>query len=277
MPTAIELAFASNRVSTDRNGRATASRRFIVDTLAKDAALTADGIPTTGSQHPNYTNLTLDRISAEVSGNGVCYVECEYSNDRRFVEARQPNRDAPSWYHWGWAQRAVQVEIPIAVRSSVISTNQFGEEITTLVWKIGKKLLTEIRIIRPCSVRITVSNVRALDVIADQTNKLHTMPDGMVYLFEGGTVSQVDDTLTYDVSYVWSRDNGTYGLPAFDTENVKYCLLNGFGVPFRPSYTVLSAIQIGNPATDIPKAFISETYDEQPDGWRLLPGTERIV
>jgi hypothetical protein len=189
--TAYELGLTGNGQSVDYNGKGSATRTFVVDTISQAAALTADGVPAINSQHPTLSNLILDAISVEPQDTGVCNVVCRYSNSRQFGSTRTPNKDAPRWYHWGWASRVVQIEVPIAVRTLVIAKDQFGNGSELPVWKIGKKYVNETRIIRPLNVRVQVSNVRDLDVIARQKDKLHVMPDGKKYHFEGATVNQV--------------------------------------------------------------------------------------
>ena len=277
---AYELALNGNSNERDRQGKASAVRRFVVETISPQAAQQAEGIPALSSEHPQLPGLRLDRYTVTPTSDGICYVECQYSNDSRFVNLRTPNKDNPRWFHWGWASKKVQVEIPIAIRSKVLNTSTTGTEVEKLVWKIGKKQLSETRVVRPLQVRVYVSNVRNLDIIAEQTDKLHVMPDGKTYHFEGANVNQVDDLGNYDITYTWERDEGTFFFPAFSSENAKYCRqVDGplDGSLARYPYTVFAAYQIGNPQTDLPLCETNELYDMDENGWQQLPGASRIL
>lgn len=265
----------------DRTGKETALRRFVVPTLNPQAALEAENLPAVSTTHPDIPTVRLDRYNVSVDSNGVCVVDCMYSSDGRFIDLRQPNRDQPAWYHWGWSQRKVQVELPMAIQSSVLSTAGGGTEVEKKVWKIGKKQINEMRIIRPLQVRVQITNVRIFDVIADQTDKLHRMPDGKLYHFEGAVVNQVDDAGNYDISYTWEYDPGTtwFVYPPVGSP-IRYCRLfdGSIEMPFRrDQYTVFAAYQDGNPETDVPKCRLEPLYDTSEDGWRQLPGASRII
>lgn len=284
LPTAYELALQRDW-SKNRAGKQTARRRFVVDSINPAAALLADGIPTLNTEHPDLPNLRLDRYNVAANNDGTCTIDCEYSNDSRFVDLRQPNKDAPDWYHWGWSMRKVMVDIPIAVRSAILGTDSSGQQVTKTVWKIAKKQIAETRIVRPLQVRVRIDNVRDLDVIAQQTDKLHVMPDGKYYHFEGANVTQVDDEGYYDISYTWERDEGTFFFPDPQSQDVAYCK-SVSGILARPAYTVLVGYQIGNPETELPKMEYQDLYpmgnrqagnNDDGLGWQLLPGAERII
>lgn len=288
--TAYELALEA-QYGIDRTGKETATRRFVVTTINPSAALEAENLPQPGTTHPDFPTIRLDRYSVSVDGTGTCKVDCLYSMDGRFIDVRRPNKDNPAWYHWGWAQRKVQIEVPMAIRSKVLATtvgtlDNPSTQIEKKVWKIGKKQLSEMRVIRPLQVRVQITNVRIFDIIAAQTDKLHLMPDGRFYHFEGATVNQVDDAGNYDISYTWELDTGTpWFPPPKDRESVRYCRLFVYvsGIPqedtflHRDPYTVFAAWQDGNPETDVPKCLLEDLYDKDEDGWRLLPGASRII
>ena len=267
----------SQQLARDRTGKMTASRRIVVQTLSPSAALLSPDVPQLNSTHPDDPRMRLDRFSVTTNQSGICTVECQYSNDNRFVDLRSPNKDAPTWYHWGWASRKATVEIPMAVRSQVLSTNGNGDQVEKLVWKLAKKQLVEVRVLRPLQVRVVVQDVRVFDAIAQQTDKLHKMPDGGIYHFEGGTVTQVDDAGTYDINYTWEIDYGTYFLPETGSDLIKYCLPDEDDVPVRLPYTVFAVVQDGNPETQRPRCFPQDLYDYEPEGWRELPGASRII
>ena len=256
----------------DRTGKETALRRFVVPTLNPQAALEAENLPAVSTTHPDIPTVRLDRYNVSVDSNGVCVVDCMYSRDGRFIDLRQPNRDQPAWYHWGWSSRKTQIEVPIAIRSKVLNTDVYGNEIEKLVWKVAKKQISETRIVRPLQVRVVTANVRVFDVIAQQTDKLHQIGNSW-YHFEGGSVTQVDDAGTYDVNYTWNVDPGTSYFPDTGSTLISYC----DGPRQRPPYTIFAVVQDGNPENTLPKCFIQDVYERDPNGWRSLPGASRIL
>jgi len=278
--TAYELALEA-QYGQDRTGKETAMRRFSVPTLNPSAALEAENLPKVNTAHPDIPSVRLDRYSVSVDPTGTCRVDCMYSSDGRYIDLRTPNRDQPAWYHWGWAQRKVQVELPVAIRAMKLSTAGDGTEVEKKVWTIGKKIINEMRVVRPLQVRVQVTDVRIFDVIARQTDKLHRMPDGRLYHFEGASVSQVDDAGNYDISYTWELDPGTtWFVYSTDPETIRYCRLfeGPIEMPFRRDpYTVFGAYQDGNPETDVPKCRLEPLYDTDEHGWRELPGASRII
>jgi hypothetical protein len=284
--TAYELGLTGNSQSIDFNNKGSATRTFVVETISPQAALAADGVPTINSQHPTLTGLILDAVTVEPQDTGVCNVVCRYSNSRQFGSTRTPNKDNPRWYHWGWASRTVQIDIPVAVKTKVIAKDQFGNGDERLVWRISHKYVNETRIIRPLNVRVKVQNVRDLDIIAKQKDRLHAMPDGKLYHFEGATVNQVDDNGTYDIAYIWELDEGTDKFPDFETDNARYCVqvTNGqvpespdAGPIFRNPYTVFVAYQIGDPSETIPNCELNALYPVDETGWTNLPGANLII
>jgi hypothetical protein len=292
MATAYELALEQTQTK-DRVGKQTAVRRFRVDDISPAAALNADGIPVLNSQHPTLPTLRLDTYSVSSDQSGTCTVDCNYSNDARFINlSRQPNRDAPTWYHWGWSQRKVMVDLPVCVRGLVLNTDANGNEISKKVWKLAKKQVSETRTVRPLTVRVNVSNVRNLDVISEQTDTLHKMPDGKWYHFEGANVTQVDDVGNYDISYSWECDNGTFYFPVFGTQDAGYCtFVDNIAQPSKPSqyplfrnpYTVFASYQLGDPVDTKPVCVLNDLYptgDSEEGvgmGWKKLPGATRIL
>jgi len=273
--TAIELALDSNTLESDFQGKSSANRRFVVDTLSKQAAILADGIPAVSTSHPDFPSMLMDAYRVSVSNDGVTYVDCLYSSDRRYGQSRSPNKDNPAWFWWGWATRETTVEIPIWRKRRVLSAAVTGG--STLVYELGKFEKVEYRIVRPLRVRVKISNVRDLDVIAAQINYLHNMPDGNLYLFTGANVQQVDDDGTYDISYEWICDEGTTYFPPFpEGDNAGYCNPVS-GVLLRRPYQVFLGFQTGDPSTNVPQCLTQFQYFVDEEGWRTLPGATRII
>ena len=79
---------------------------------------------------------------------------------------------------------------------------------------------------------------------------------------------------------------GTYNFPQFVTPNARYCVqVTGGQSPenpdagpiYRDPYTVFLAYQIGDPSETIPNCVLNDIYPTDADGWRLLPGANRII
>lgn len=193
------------QTSEDFQKRGTMVRRFLVTTRDHKSARIADGVPGIRSSHPDNPAYILDNISTTASGSGHTYVDCAYSNDRRFY-AREVDKDLPTWYHWGWGSRDVEVKFYIDVKEKV----NFSDQSSPVdMWNLKETRLLETRLVRPLFVRLErVSDIRWLDPIRVQKNKVHLMPDGVHYRFLGGDVSQKDDS-TFDVKYEWELDEGT--------------------------------------------------------------------
>jgi hypothetical protein len=273
--TAIELGLDAGTLEFDYQGKYAAGRRFVVETTSKQAAILADGIPAVSTSHPDFPSMLMDAYRVTVASAGVTYVDCLYSSDRRYGQTRQPNKDNPSWFWWGWSTRETTIEIPIWRRRRVLSAAAAGG--STLVYELGKFEKVEYRIVRPLRVRVKIDNVRDLDVIAAQINYLHIMPDGRTYLFLGATVQQVDDDGTYDISYEWILDEGTTYFPPFPPgDNAGYCVPIE-GSLTRLPYQVFLGFQTGNPETDMPQCLRQYQYFEDYEGWRTLPGATRII
>ena len=273
--TAIELGLDAGTLEFDYQGKYASGRRFVVETTSKQAAILAEGIPAVSSSHPDFPAMQMDAYRVTVASAGVTYVDCLYSSDRRYGQARQPNKDNPAWFWWGWATREAVVEIPVWRRQRVLSAAATGG--STLVYQLGKFEKVEYRIVRPLRVRVRISNVRDLDVIANQLNYLHVMPDGKTYLFTGANVSQVDDDGTYDISYEWVLDEGTTYFPDFPSGgNAGYCTPVSGSLDRLP-YQVYMGFQDGDPSTDKPKCLTQFQYFLDAEGWRTLPGATRII
>ena len=286
MAVGYERGLSGNSLSIDYTGKQRAQRVFYVATLDPIAAREADNVPRINAGHPLNADLIVDTIDTQPDGNnGGTVVTCTYSTYRN-VQFRVINRDNPVWYHWGWAQEQVMIDIPIAVRKQITTIGQDGSPEFVKVWTIEKKQVKEYRVVRPLQVRVVTRNVRTFDVIHEQTNKLHQMPDGKIYLFRGGSVNQVDDAPTgpsYDISYNWIYDAGTTKFPAWGDENASYCTFFENGNPSqrdlqRDPYTLFLAYQVYDPRYNEPRCILSKTYDNTDlQGWRLLPGATRIA
>lgn len=266
----------SVRTSEDFQKRGAMTRRFIVTTKDPKAAKQADGIPQARASHPDDPTYILNSKSTSPTGTGFTFVDCEYSNDRRGYP-RNPNRDEATWYHWGWGYRDAEVVFYYNERVKLRFPNTTGE--AEWVWELKRDILSESRALRPLFVRLEkVRDVRWLDPIRQQKNKIHEMPDGQKYRFIGGDVTQVDD-YTFDVKYEWELDEGTrlpFGLNSPDGRIQIPFDLNLVGYLRRP-YTRIYGMRSENPKTTPHGTFTMSEFQEDLAGWRTLPGANRVI
>jgi hypothetical protein len=272
---AIELGLVGRDLNKDLNGQGAVTRTFRVLTTSASDAILADDIPALGTTHPTLPGYNLDRYRTNSSGDAYTDVVCEYSSDKRFV-LRKPNKDEPTYYDWGWAMRTVVVQLPYWVREGTL---QQGSNVPVQVYRVVKVPHPDRRVIRYLNVRISTTNTSTFDIIADQAGTLHLMPDGRLYLFEGGTVSKID-ALTFEVTYTWMLDRGTK-VP----DSVRQLSVDDSspfppdaGEFYRPAYHTISVVQRGDAATTPPLRVLIPQYVQLGDGqgWRSLPGGSRI-
>jgi hypothetical protein len=188
------------------------------------------------------------------------------------------DKDAPTWYHWGWGSRDVEVRFYINVLEQV----DFSPQSSPVdMWVLKETKVLETRLVRPLYVRLEkVNNIRWLDPIRVQKNKIHQMPDGLKYRFLGGEVSQKDDT-TFDVKYEWELDEGT-PMPIVSTVQSD---ANRVDIPrdpldgdlLRSPYFQLMPIATRNPITEKNGVYGIQAYVFDLTGWRTLPGANRVI
>ena len=268
-------------LTLERFNKGTKQRRFkVCPCQDPELAKTLEGIPKADSPHPQDRTYLCDGLSAYYSGDGVCIVEAAYSNDRRAV-FRTVNKDDARWYHWGWEQSTVMFDCPVNVweATSLPSGTGQGQTVKVYAWRVKSIKIEETRIIRPLQVRLSdVVNVRWLDPIAEQRNKIHRMPDGRDYRFLGGQVNQVDDS-TFDITYRWEQDKGSL-LPFCDDDDVYIYRPTLDADLLRTPYSALQTVASTNPFDRAKphKTILIYPYDDtDPQGWRTLPGANRIV
>lgn len=276
-PTVIGPLLFDRKADSDTAKKASAQERYIVLTMDQLAARQSTDIPKEGDPHPTWTGLSLDKILTANGNDGRVYVDCYYSNDKRYVTNRTANKEAATWYHWGWGQRDVDVKIFLNVRTKV----NFSEQSDPVDdYEIIDDGVRETHVIRPLTVRLSrVTDPRFLDPIAEQRNKIHRMPDGRKYLFLGGDTTQVDDT-TYDVVYEWEQDKGT-PMPRVTIGNsaVSIALPDGPPAPnqlLREPYCQLVPIPSNGVGVPHTTAQFSP-FAEDLEGWRTLPGANRVI
>lgn len=272
---AIELGLTGNDLNKDVNGQGAITRTFRVLTSSPADAILADGIPALRTSHPNLPTYSLDRYRTQSTNDGTILVVCEYSSDQRFV-LRKPNKDDPTYYDWGWAMRTVVEQLPYWVREFTFYQN---EPDPVQVYRVIKTPFPEKRVVRYLNVRIQTEQTAIFDVIAEEADTLHLMPDGQTYLFEGGNVSKVDDS-TYEVTYTWVLDKGSI-VP----DTVRQLSLDesspfppDAAEAYRPAYHSISVVQRGDPRTQPPLRVLIPRKQLVGNGlgWQQLPGGTRI-
>jgi hypothetical protein len=273
---AIQLGLTGRGLDKDVNSQGTATVTFrVIGTTNEADAIQADGIPAIGTVHPTLPGYNLDKYQTQISNDAYVDVICLYSSDKRFV-LRKPNKDEPTYYDWGWAMRTVTIQLPYWIREG---TFRQDSTVPVQVYRVTKIAHPERRVIRYLNVRIATTNTATFDVIAEQAGTLHAMPDGRLYLFEGGVVSKID-ALTFEVTYTWMLDRGTK-VP----DSVRQLSVDesspfppDAGEFYRPAYHTISVVQRGDPATVAPLRVLIPQYVQLGDGqgWRSLPGGSRI-
>lgn len=279
---AIQLGLTGRGLDKDVNGQGSATITFrVIGTTSESDAILAPEIPLIGTAHPTLSGYNLDRYQTQISNDAYVDVICLYSSDKRFV-LRKPNKDEPTYYDWGWAMRTVTIQLPYWIREGTFAPadpNNPGPLVRQDVYRVTKIAHPERRVIRYLNVRISTTNTSTFDVIADQAGTLHLMPDGRLYLFEGGTVSKID-ALTFEVTYTWMLDRGTKvpDSPRQLSLDDSSPFPPDAGEFYRPAYHSISVVQRGDPATQPPLRVLIPQYVQLGDGqgWRSLPGGTRI-
>ena len=273
---AYELGLQGNALDKDANGRGGVNRDFLVETRDPANALTAEGIPALRTVHPTITTYRLDAYRTRPNGNGQMIVSCLYSSDGRFI-LRKPDKDNPSWFDFGWQMRTVRVQLPIWVRERTYNP---PEPDPVEVYRVALITRSDKRIVRTLRVRVEPTSTADFDIIAEQANSLHVMPDGNLYLFEGGTVTRVDD-VAYDVVYTWVLDKGTIvpDSPRLLSIDESSPFPPDAATAYRPAYHAITVVQRGEATQQPPLRVLVPTYDKIGDGfgWQQLPGATRIV
>lgn len=274
----------NQNLSTDRQGASAIVESYRWTGPDRLAAFADPDCPQTGSPHPTLPKLTADRVEAFVDVSGTVIVQVSYSNDRRFTSTK-PNVNNETYYKWGWDQATVITRVPLYVFTPVGAVPPPGSNISNSIWKATAFQIKSYRVRRPLTMQVRIANVNELDSIAEQTDKIHTLPGGGDHLFLGGTVDFIegqpgDAFQTVRVTYTWEKDLGTLypELPADPAQRSKlsWGAQAAAGGVLRLPYHTLSVVNAENPLTTVPTTVMIRPYTLEPDGWRTLPGMVRV-
>jgi hypothetical protein len=172
-----------------------------------------------------------------------------------------------------------EIEAPYFRKQKVFS--RVGTEVVeTFRWveDSQKFTLNTITLRVVVNVDSTKHNIAAFGEIAEQTNKIHTLPtangvDQKKWLFNGGSSSQISVN-TWRIAYEWWYDPGNPALPVPEGAIQEDLILP----PERPQYTnyFKDLVTVGIPPltglTQVPVIRISEPLIEDAQGYRDLPG-----
>jgi hypothetical protein len=266
----------SRQMTVDQaTGRKTIARIFKGPGVRSEEAARAAFYAEGHEVYPADSTLRLIRVTATPMPSGAGQiVTAEYENKvgSRFSP---PPREDPDYYHFGWLTKDIKVKLPFSRRARLIVDEDSPEGVE--VWVLNEIEYVETRIIRPYRVRVRGLGPADLDVIATERRKIHTIR-GREYLYLGADVQEVDgDAL--DITHSWEIDNGT----PFPQENSEYRIdieypIVSPGPPelMRLPYTETVAVPPVDPRTEPFGARPFYPYARNPNGWRLLPGADRL-
>jgi hypothetical protein len=207
----------SRRYTTASNGGVTAQRKFFVfDCPNEQAAIQAVEDDAGGKTFPNLPatlGMRLTGVDCEATaGDRVYLVTCNYGTaETATADFRNPPAQVP---FWGWSEVQVEVEIPFIFTRAITSIQRQDdqdENIPPVIYVVqaGSRTAVERRIRRTLTVKATIANVRQLDVISNQTNKLHRIGSRW-YRFIGADVDQdTSNPMMFTLRYTWEEDLGT--------------------------------------------------------------------
>ena len=275
--------FDGSGVSQDADGFRTRTRRFVVSTTSINAALAEPLLPKRGDPHPDENGYVCRTIRTEYDDRGVVIYTCEYTT-RTGGSLTAPDINDPSWYEWGWGRVLVQIDIPVFRKTWLI---QAGNPNPVQAWEQTPFKISQTRCKRTLKVRVTVPSERDIDAIGVQANRLHRMPDGKTYRFEGGDAVRAGyDTLRrplWDISYGWELDYDIL-LPDSGYDDVRFpgpAPNTSHDGPFlRKAYHVFNVVSSSNLLSYVPWVIQRSPYDFTPESlmsWRELPGASRVI
>ncbi len=287
-------------LSEDTNKVQAGRRVFRVLQAANEAdALAAFYADASTQVFPGMPRMELDRADIQGrAGNTLFIVTATYSTAdlAKFAYLDNPQqRDDP---FFGWSYRKETIKIPFMFQQRLI-TRSGSQSATKEVFTVKTMEVRETRITRSLKVKFQGST-RALDIIAAQDRKLHSIR-GALMLFQGADVQQDPaDQTKFAITYNWEVDMGTRinasattpvivfgtaatGSPLAPGTQLRKGIVMGadlspgdayFSSGFivvRPAFHVLDVVQ-GENEERPPRAVAILPYDEDAQGWRGLPG-----
>lgn len=205
----IREAIDSRRMAVNKDGSSSGEKTYYVLQVADEqGALNAlhNFAPAKSYGKMKLLNTTVEGQN----GNTLFVVKCSYgTSDKTFLTDFRQKRFVP---FWGWEQTKEVVQVPYMFRRTFAwPINQNTDAPKNVVTGIGVRMqeVTERRVRRVLTVQGRVNDVTNLDVIAEQTNKLHKIKNRW-YRFIGGEVDQDQTDVTMcTLRYVWEVDEGT--------------------------------------------------------------------
>lgn len=281
MASLIELDI-SGSTDIDAANKAAAVRIFHTDLLSVDAARTAfaDEVGGPSHSHPDNPALRFDRLSIVPEDRGSGYrLTASYST---FGGGRFSSRTKPEGYsfRWRYSNVSVTTEIPANVRERRVVRSGDTSDLVD-VWVSVPLPIQEYRTVWTLVVYTSVSDYRAFREITNQIGKLHYFGQN-VARFASGTVRDDESRPGwYTVEYSWEIDTGTLRPENTNDFTPRYVIelpenRQNFTNYYRLPYESLVVIPSEEPKTETHKTLAVQTYTDEPDGWRRLPGTEGI-
>lgn len=268
----------SPRFERDASGKSVGMREWHTDLSSVDAA--EDAFETEGGRTFPETSgqlMQFDRVLLEPKPrNTGVRVTAYYSTFKVGRFQQQPNRDDPTYYHWLWGSIDRKYEIPYSIKRQTFY-GQAGAEQIIDAWTQAKLIVKETHPTRTLKVRVNVANLGEFDTIAEQVDRIHELPGGGLWRFLGGDVQEGDGTY-HDASYEWEYDRGTpLSFPQNPTPRVQFQIVQEDPALLRLPYTTTEPIDPFDvrvaPFGAI--AILAFSFAD-PEGWRSLPGANRI-
>jgi len=283
----------SRKFSRDEEGHLAGTRVFrVLQAQNEQAAKIAFEAMEDSRIFPGFPGAVLDRVDIQgTNGNTLYLVNATYSSFRGGRRERDP-QTLPTEPFFGWSYAKETVDVPFAYRKT-ITTRTDDDEVTAVVWDAKTVKVAERRVRRSLKVEYISDNTATLDVIAAQDHRVHTIR-GTKYLFLGASVEQdTKDQTRFLINYTWELDRGTTVVPTESTlvtfpdtpfpdpgtgrQYGYICapregVVNANGsVTIRKPYTVMDLVA-NQDAQAFPEAVLIQTFEEDADGWRTLPG-----
>lgn len=270
------------------SGIPTRTRGFRVVKTTIDPALNATGVPKFLDEHPDFSNMVAKDITAIWKGKDthvvVTYVLKAYAGQIPAVDEFSEN-----FVGIDLTFDEVLIDIPLYQQTKIKIGNP-PDVIEKLVWQrrtdVMKYLYNHTVLRIDIALELdTQSNfyvATALgDLITDQANKIHTLPNGKKYLFKPEGLDQ-NGPKQFKATYRWINDPGVpnvlKGKFGGVFANRKLQIIGGTGYPVFSDEIMIppwNGIRIdGNqddPST-APEVTFFDRFLEDKDGWKNLPG-----
>lgn len=283
----------SRKFSRDEEGHLAGTRVFrVLQAQNEQAAKIAFDALEDSRVFPGYPFAALDRVDIQgTNGNTLYVVTATYTSFRGGRRQRDPDT-LPDVPFFGWSYAKETVDVPFAYLKT-ITTRTGDNEDSAIVWDAKTVKVAERRVRRSLKVSYESDDTSTLDVIAAQDHRIHTIR-GTKYLFLGASVEQDSkDQTRFLITYTWELDRGTTITPTESTLVVfpdspipdpgtgrqygyicapREGIVNANGsITIRKPFTVMDLVANQN-ARAIPEAVLIQTFENDPDGWRSLPG-----